>query len=563
VAGVDYSENVLAKASTLCAPVDVPYIQNFTGVTTPNLPTCTSLQDLNGKPTWQTFSPPAAWGFPGTVLRYAYSVDKPGNDWFYTQGLNLTAGTTYELDYKYGSTDANYPERMKVAYGSTATAASMTNLLKDYPSIIANPAAPFAKLERLSFTPSATGVYYIGFQVYSLADQFTLYLDSIHVKVRPVVDAAVTAVTLPPGCPGNNAIQVTVLNNNLIPLDFAANPVTVTAALTGAATTNITTTVNTGTLAPGATRVVTLPVYNFLTGNYNMTASAVSPDDPETANNSVVRTFVVNATPTAAVITPSSATICLGQVAQLNTQFTGTGNPKVTWSPITGLYVNAAANQIYTSGFDAYTVWAKPTTTTTYTVTTTNLTTGCTNTSTVTVNVNGLSTVNISTVPPTRICVNDEPITLAASPAGGTWTGVGVSGGTTFVPSLTIPGSYTLTYTFTNATNCTTSSSIIAKVEECPERRRLLRDDAVIMFPNPSNGNFSIRINSTLYTSLIMKVYTPSGNVVHTQSLSGLAFGRVLPFNLSHLPGGSYQVQFTYDGGVKFSDKVFTLIIGR
>src|SRR5436853_66943 len=83
--------------------------------------------------------------------------------------------------------------------------------------------------------------------------------------------------------------------------------------------------------------------------------------------------------------------------------------------------------------------------------------------------------------------LSDPGFELVASPAGGTWSGVGILG-SSFFPGRTIPGSYPLTYTLNNATNCVSSASIVAKVEECAERRRLLRDDAVVLFPNPSSG---------------------------------------------------------------------------
>jgi hypothetical protein len=216
----------------------------------------------------------------------------------------------------------------------------------------------------------------------------------------------------------------------------------------------------------------------------------------------------------------------------------------------------------YTAGVDSFRVWAKPAATTTYTVTTTNATTGCTNTATVTVTVNNSTPVTIQTVPPTRICVSDPGFELVASPAGGTWSGVGVSG-TSFLPNRTSPGSYPLTYTLNNATNCVSSASVVARVEECAERRRLLRDDAVVLFPNPSSGQFNLKMNSTLYSDLIIKVYTTSGNVVSTQSLSGLTFGQVRTFNFNHLPGGTYMVHVIYDGGVKFSEKIYPMIIGH
>ncbi len=174
---------------------------------------------------------------------------------------------------------------------------------------------------------------------------------------------------------------------------------------------------------------------------------------------------------------------------------------------------------------------------------------------------------------PTRICLSDTLIPLVATPSGGTWTGIGVSG-SNFVPASTAVGTYTLTYTYTSPAGCTNTASVVAKVEDCPERVRLLSNDAVILYPNPNNGKFSIRINSTLYNYLGMKVYDMNGRLVNgkvvkngiDQALvspvyTGLVYGRVVPIDLSYLPSGSYLVKFYYDDGIRSSEKGFVVII--
>ena len=91
----------------------------------------------------------------------------------------------------------------------------------------------------------------------------------------------------------------------------------------------------------------------------------------------------------------------------------------------------------------------------------------------------------------------------------------------------------------------------------------MLRDDAVILFPNPNNGRFNIRINSTLYNYLGMRVYNSSGQLVNLQNFGGLVYGRVVPINISHLPGGVYMVKFYYDDGIRTSDKTHIVVINR
>jgi hypothetical protein len=60
-----------------------------------------------------------------------------------------------------------------------------------------------------------------------------------------------------------------------------------------------------------------------------------------------------------------------------------------------------------------------------------------------------------------------------------------------------------------------------------------------------------------------MKVFTNSGVLVRTQQLGGLYWGRVVPIDLTNLPGGVYMVKFYYDGGVRSSEKTFKVIIGH
>ncbi|HUR66985.1 MAG TPA: T9SS type A sorting domain-containing protein [Chitinophagaceae bacterium] len=176
--------------------------------------------------------------------------------------------------------------------------------------------------------------------------------------------------------------------------------------------------------------------------------------------------------------------------------------------------------------------------------------------------VNAATPVTIAALP-SRICLTDTLVPLSATPVGGSWSGTGVSG-FNFVPPITAVGSYTLTYSYVNASNCPSSATVVAQVQDCPERiRRLAQDAAVILFPNPNNGRFSFRVNSTLYNFLGMRVYNNAGQLLQTQVFNGLVYGRTVPVDLSHLPAGAYMVKFTYDDGVRTSEKTFPVIIQR
>jgi hypothetical protein len=326
--GVDGLSANSAKMTftTACGPATIPYTMPISAVTTPALPQCVTVADVNGDAsTWKTYG--STFGVPGftyPVIAYLYNSTNAANDWLFTQGLNLTAGRTYKLSFKYnndGSIPADgpdyYPEKLKVMYGTSNTAAGMISLLADYPTV----ASVDPRTAVIEFTPSSSGVYYVGFQAYSAADQDALVLDDISVTVVPILDVTPTAFIAPAlNCATNQVtLKATIKNTTTVALDLAANPVTVTAAITGAGTGNLTGTVNSGTLAPGASMDVTLtPNFDFnASGIYNIAVTTSMTGDEDVANNSLSATVNIAPPPPVPVITPAAPVACAGVPQQL------------------------------------------------------------------------------------------------------------------------------------------------------------------------------------------------------------------------------------------------------
>ncbi len=164
--------------TTACEAFDLPYSQDFEGVTAPSLPSCTSIETLNGNP-WKTSSS-AVTGMTGNKLNYSYHASGTGtaNAWFYTPGLNLEAGKNYAISYKYGNNSTSWTERMKVAYGTSAMASVMNEVLADHNAINSTGVSE----NEVFFTVAEDGVYYFGFQSYSIANQNQLYVDDILIR---------------------------------------------------------------------------------------------------------------------------------------------------------------------------------------------------------------------------------------------------------------------------------------------------------------------------------------------------------------------------------------------
>lgn len=169
------AENVL-----ICEPVDLPYSENFETAAVPAMPNCTTLENAGSGNNFTTMQNPG-YGFTSKTLTYHWHTTNAANAWFFTRGLNLTAGTTYNISYRYGSAGANvYTEKLKVHIGTSASVAGMDPApLIDHP-LVNNNVTPIT--DNLQFTPSVTGVYYVGFNCYSNIDQFYLFVDDVAVS---------------------------------------------------------------------------------------------------------------------------------------------------------------------------------------------------------------------------------------------------------------------------------------------------------------------------------------------------------------------------------------------
>jgi len=307
-------------------------------------------------------------------------------------------------------------------------------------------------------------------------------------------------------------------------------------------------------------------------GSYRVIVSgACAP--PATSNTVVLN---VGSAPTIST-QPANATVCEGSNGTFSVVAAGTPTPTIfQWQVSTDggvTWTNLTTGGSYTATLTLTNVTLAMNNNR-YRVIITN-SCGMTITSNVvTLTVNPRPVITLGALP-TRICLSDTLVPLVASPSGGSWTGIGVSG-FNFVPTATAVGTYPLTYTFTSAAGCTNTASVVAKVESCPERIRLLSNDAVILFPNPNNGKFNIRINSTLYNYLGMKVYDMAGRLMNgkvvkngtdqalvSPTFTGLVYGRVIPIDLSNLAAGTYLVKFYYDDGIRSSEKGFLVVIQK
>lgn len=172
--------------------------------------------------------------------------------------------------------------------------------------------------------------------------------------------------------------------------------------------------------------------------------------------------------------------------------------------------------------------------------------TGCSNSATSQIVIKALPTVALANLP--IVCVYNAPITLTqGSPAGGTYSGVGVSGNQ-FDPSIGV-GLKTITYTFTSSsTGCTNSANKQITVDGClgvdsedPNSFKL--------FPNPTSGVI------TISSSFLINEIVVIDNVGRVVMVLNPKNSNSVNMDLSNLSTGSYLIQ-TKMGSVTKMSKV-------
>ncbi|MCK6606762.1 MAG: T9SS type A sorting domain-containing protein [Flavobacterium sp.] len=228
-------------------------------------------------------------------------------------------------------------------------------------------------------------------------------------------------------------------------------------------------------------------------GPYNVTYTYSDANECTNSDGAVV---TVNALPT---VVANDAEVCTGFMVQL------TANPAGgTWS---------GANVSASGLFDASGLAAGPYNVT-YTYSDANQ---CTNSDGAVVTVNALPTVVANDA---EVCTGFT-VQLTANPAGGTWSGANVSASGLFDASGLAAGPYNVTYTYSDANECTNSDGAVVTVNALPT---VVANDAEVctgftvqLTANPAGGTWS------------------GANV----SASGL-------FDASGLAAGPYNVTYTY-----------------
>lgn len=338
---------------------------------------------------------------------------------------------------------------------------------------------------------------------------------SVMVNASPAVNANSTSI-----CQGSSAVltasgansyawNTSATTSTISVSPSATTSYTVTGTSNGCSNTAVATVTvnalpsvnaNASTICAGGSAMLTASgasTYTWSTGSNNASIS-VSPSS--TASYTVtgasamgcVNSYVTSVTVTSAPsISVNSATICAGGSSNLS----ASGVSSYTWN----------------TGSNNASISVSPSATTVYTVT--GNASGCSvqASNTATVTVNPLPSVSLSAIAG-PLCTNSPAVTLNGTPSGGIFSGSGVTG-STFNPGMAGAGTFTITYSYNDANNCSNSDSKSVIVTTCTGIETLSAGN-VSIYPNPVHDALTIRFEN-MPVKYEVEIYDAIGKLVY------------------------------------------------
>lgn len=257
---------------------------------------------------------------------------------------------------------------------------------------------------------------------------------------------------------------------------------------------------------------------------YTVIATASGCNGTFTANASVF----VNSLPTVN-LSSATSTICQnGGTVSLN------GSP--SGGTYTGTGVSGATFNPNTAGAGTHSV--------SYQITGTN---GCKNKASITLTVFAIPQVSLailngsSAITTSVLCIQWPSFTLNGLPAGGTYTGNGVSGNA-FNPSNAGAGTHSISYSYTDANGCSANATRLLNVSVCGGLKDAL-NNTITIYPQPASGECYVQASAPIQA---LDIFNASGQKIYYERGHGNFEQRCT----LHLPEGLYWIQVTQTNGI-------------
>ncbi len=170
---------VTASASTFCSSATIPFAEGFEYGGAIG---CGTVLDANNDfNTWIMSSSQPANAHTGSYF-LRILAGSVYNDWYFTNGLQLTGGVTYEVRFWYRTANTvGATHQLQIKWGDSPSVAGMTSA-PIYSNTSLTASTSYIQVTCSAFTPATSGTYYIGFNDFSaIAPGHQLNIDDIYV----------------------------------------------------------------------------------------------------------------------------------------------------------------------------------------------------------------------------------------------------------------------------------------------------------------------------------------------------------------------------------------------
>ncbi|MCD4790928.1 MAG: PKD domain-containing protein, partial [Bacteroidales bacterium] len=129
-------------------------------------------------------------------------------------------------------------------------------------------------------------------------------------------------------------------------------------------------------------------------------------------------------------------------------------------------------------------------------------------------------------------------------PEGGEYSGTGVSNGW-FDPSVAGLGTHTITYTYEDPNGCDNFAEETIYVDPCPGINENMDDPNVMIFPNPNDGSFTLKLNLDNNDIVDLKIFNSLNEIVFKDNNISTDQDYAKEINLSEYAKGIYYLRIT------------------
>ncbi|MBK6967332.1 MAG: T9SS type A sorting domain-containing protein [Bacteroidales bacterium] len=290
--------------------------------------------------------------------------------------------------------------------------------------------------------------------------------------------------------------------------------------------------------ASSLTAIYTASAQDLLNGSVELTLVSYSNAPCSDATDMVTVLFIQ--APTATI--SGNAEICSGTATTIGVELTGTA----PWN----LEVNNGIGSLVATE-SPFSFEVSPTANSVYQVVTVTDATNCPSDGTGEYTVTAIPVPQLYLVSDTAACANhtvvltvhtSETLDYLWMPGGYITqsisvdsTGVGV-------------GSRTWTVTATGSNNCTTEASVNLTFNDCTGIDEA-GNSAVSLYPNPSNGTFSVIASNQVYGTFRLEIYDAGNKVAYSQNNVELKPGKKALINAGNLADGLYMLKLSGSTG--------------